>query len=60
MAKQFRALVDMSLRRSADPAAPAYQEWHEWKAGDVFTAPANLNVKRALERGLMEEVKASG
>ena len=53
---RYRALTDMSLRQSADPEDPKYQEWHEWPKGKVFTAPPNLNVARALERGIMELV----
>ncbi len=51
---KLRALTDMSLRKSADPENPKYQEWHEWPKGRVFTPPPNLNVTRALERGIAE------
>lgn len=56
MAKRYRALVDMGLRQSPDPSSPKYNEWHEWPAGTVFTPPKHMNVKKALERGIMEEV----
>lgn len=54
---KLRAIVDMSLRKSPDPNNPAYEQWHTWKAGTVFEPPAHLNVKRALERGIAEEVQ---
>lgn len=54
--KRYRALVDCSLRQSPDPASPKYEQWHEWPAGTVFDAPKHLDVKRALERGIIEEV----
>lgn len=56
MAKRYKALVDMSLRQSPDKRSAKYNEWHDWKAGQVFTPPKHLNIKRALERGIMEEV----
>ena len=54
MSEKYRAVVDMSLRQSADPADPKYNAWFEWPAGAVFEAPPNLNVERALARGIME------
>ena len=54
---KLRALTDMSLRKSADPKSPAYQEWFDWKAGEVFEAPPNLKVDLALARGIAEVVK---
>lgn len=53
----LKALVDMSLRKSKDPKDPAYEEWHEWKKGDVFDPPAHMDARRAIERGIAEEVK---
>ncbi len=49
-----RALTKLSLRKSADPTAPEYQEWYEWPEGMVFEAPDNFNAARALERGIIE------
>ena len=60
MAKQYRALTDLSLRRSPDPASPKWEEWHEWKEGAVFTPPAHMKIARCLERGIVEEVKTDG
>jgi len=64
---KLRAIVDMSLRKSAEETIkdkdgnvvpnPEWDEWYEWKAGDVFEAPPNLKVKLALQRGIAEEVK---
>lgn len=54
---RLRALVDMSLRQSADSTSPLYEQWHDWKAGEEFDAPANLDVDRAIARGIAEEVK---
>ena len=60
MVKRYRALADMSLRRSPDPADPKYEQWHDWKVGDMFEPPKHMNIKRALERGIMEEVTVDG
>lgn len=54
---RLRALVDMSLRRSKDTTSPLYEEWIDWKAGDVFEPPPHMNVSRCLERGIVEEVE---
>ena len=56
-AKQYRALQDMSLR--AKPTVEC-DEWLEWKAGEVFMPPSHFRVDKALERGLIEEVKGDG
>ena len=56
MAK-LRAKTALSLRQSGDKRSDAYEQWHEWKAGQTFEPPANMDVKRALERGIVEEVK---
>ena len=53
--KQYRALMDLSLRKSADPNSPLYEDWYDWPEGTVFEAPANLNVKAALASGKIEE-----
>lgn len=66
---KLRALVDMSLRKSADEFVqdeetgetvtnPAWEEWYNWKAGETFEAPPNLMVALALKRGIAEEVTA--
>ncbi len=47
---RLRALTKMSLRKSPDS-----DEWHRWKAGEVFEAPAHMNVKRAIKRGIAED-----
>lgn len=60
MAKRLRALIDMSLRQSPDPQSPLYEQWHDWPAGTVFTPPAHMDVARALERGIAEEVRNDG
>ena len=59
MAK-YKAVVDMSLRQSPDPKSPLYERWHDWKAGEVFTPPKHMDVKKALSRGIMEEVSEDG
>lgn len=51
---KYRALVNMSLRRSPDSASSLYEEWHDWQAGEVFEPPPHMNVERALARGIME------
>lgn len=56
MAK-LRAKTALSLRKSSDKRQDSYEEWHEWKAGETFTPPANMDVKRALDRGIVEEVR---
>ena len=56
MPKKYKAIVDLSLRKAPDPAAPLYGDWHEWPAGTVFEPPKHMDVKRALERGIVEEV----
>jgi hypothetical protein len=57
MTMKLRALTRMSLRKSPDPRAPLYDEWHIWEAGTEFDPPKHMNVKQALERGIAEEVK---
>lgn len=54
--KKLRALTDLSLRQSADPKSPLYEEWHEWKAGTEFDPPAHMKVDLALARRIVEEV----
>lgn len=56
MAK-YRALRDLSLRKSPDPASPLYEDFFEWAKGTVFEAPAHLNIKIATASGKIEEVK---
>ena len=58
--KKYRALVDMALRCSPDPRSSQYEEWHEWKAGEGFVPPKHMNIKRALERGILEEMTENG
>ena len=52
---KYRALVDMSLRKSPDPKAPEYEDWFDWPAGTVFEPPEHMNVERALARGICEK-----
>ena len=33
------------------------EQWLSWEDGEEFTPPAHFNVERALERGIVEEVK---
>lgn len=54
MAK-YRALTNLSLRKSPDPKSPLFEQWYEWPEGTVFEAPAHLNVKLGLEAGKFEE-----
>lgn len=54
--KRYRAVVDMSLRQSPDPASPLFEQFFDWAAGQEFVPPKHMNVKRALERGIMVEV----
>lgn len=56
-AKKLRALTDLSLRQSPDPASPLYEEWFEWPQGTVFVPPAHMKVELAIQRGIAEEVK---
>ena len=56
MAK-LRAKTALGLRKSSDKKQDSYEEWHEWKEGETFAPPAHMDVKRALERGIVEEVK---
>lgn len=60
MAKQYRALTKLSLRKSPDKRSKLYEEWHEWKAGTVFEPPAHMRIDKALERRIIQEVKAHG
>lgn len=64
MAKRFRVIGertgDIRLRQSPDREDPKYELWHVWKAGEVFAPPRHMDVTRALERGLIEEVKRGG
>ena len=53
---KLKALTDMSLRRSPDPKNPQYEEWFDWKEGEVFDAPLHLNTAKAIARGIAEKV----
>lgn len=57
---KLKALTDLSLRKSADPKSPLYEEWFEWKAGETFTPPAHLKVELAIKRGIAEVVDGEG
>lgn len=54
--KQYRALLDLALRKSPDSTSPLYEEWFEWPAGTVFEAPAHLKVELGIASGKFEEV----
>lgn len=58
--KKYRALLDLALRKSPDPADPLYEEWHEWPTGTVFEAPAHLKIELGLEGGKFVEVGPDG
>ena len=47
----------LSLRKSPDLASPLYEGWHVWQDGEEFTPPLHMRVDKALERGIVEEVK---
>lgn len=53
---KLKALTDLSLRQSPDPTSPLWEQWHEWKAGEIFSPPPHFRVDKALERGIVEEV----
>lgn len=55
--KQYRATTGLSLRQSPDPKDPLYEEWFSWAEGEVFTPPKHFSIARALDRGIIEEVK---
>lgn len=50
----------LSLRKSPDKNSPLYLEWYSWGDGQVFEPPEHMNVDRALQRGIVEEVKGNG
>ncbi len=54
---KLRAVVDLALHTSPDPANPLFEEFHEWPAGTVFTPPPHMKVDLALQRGIAVEVK---
>ena len=54
---KYRALRDLSLRKSPDATSPQYEEWYEWPAGTEFDAPKHLNVKLGIASGKFEEIK---
>lgn len=55
--KRFKALTRMSLRKSPDKSSPLWKEWHVWEAGETFAAPLHLDIKRALARKIMKEMR---
>jgi len=55
--KKYRALTALSLRARPDVTC---EDWLEWKQGEVFTPPAHFRIDKALERGIIEEVKTDG
>ena len=56
MAKKYRALTNLALRKSANKSSPLYEQWFDWPEGAVFEAPPHLNVKLAVEKGKIEEM----
>lgn len=66
MAKKYRVVEGfgpLGLRKSPDKTSPLYEEWFEWKDGDVFEPPAHLKsiggvpLAECVARGVLEEVK---
>ena len=57
---RLKALTTLSLRKSPDQKSPLYQQWHDWRKDEIFTPPEHMDVKRALERGIVKEVKGDG
>ena len=57
MAKKYRALTNLALRKSPDKSSPLYEQFFDWPECTVFEAPPHLNVKLATEKGKIEEVK---
>ena len=53
----YRALLDLALRKSPDPASPLYEEWFTWKAGAVFEAPPHMKADVMLASGKIAPVK---
>ena len=53
---KLKAKTDLSLRQTDNKKSDRYEQWHEWKAGQEFEPPKHMDVKRALERGIVEEV----
>ena len=47
----------LSLRKSPDQSSPLYEAWHVWQDREEFTPPPHMRVDKALERGIVEEVK---
>ena len=54
MAKKLKALTDLSLRARPDPDC---EDWLHWRKGEVFEPPVHFRVEKALERGIVQEVK---
>ena len=52
----------VSLRKSLDPKSPLYNEWYEWRDGDIFSPPAHLKtisgltLAQCVEAGHLEVV----
>ena len=63
MAKKYRVVAGygpLSLRQSPDKESPLYEQWFNWRDGQVFEPPKHMNVERSLARGIIEEVKGNG
>jgi hypothetical protein len=59
MPKKYRALTDLSLWKTAGKMPDPFDDPKQWwtaKAGEEFTPPGHMNIKKALERGIVEEV----
>lgn len=55
--KRYRATRGVSVRKSADPKSPDYQEFVEFAAGDVLdAAPKHTDWAFLLETGAVEEL----
>jgi hypothetical protein len=67
--KKYRILEGygpISLRKSPDPKSELYEEWFDWRDGDVFEPPAHLksiagmSLDECVTWGMLEEVKGNG
>ena len=54
-AKKLRALKDLSLRKSSKPGTKGYNEWHEWKKGEVFEPPPHMKTDLMVANGKVED-----
>lgn len=60
MAKKYRVVEGfgpLGLRKSPDKESPLYEQWFSWQDGETFTPPPHMNIAKALERGIIVEVR---